>query len=140
MSLFSSLGQSIEHLGQFLSGEFGKLIQELEPIAKTDVTNALASLIPLAIPIVTELASGQLSSTDKRNAALASLGSAAESAGISVGTSVLNSAIELGLQIAATQSPVVAASLNKPASAGTATPTGTTAAPASAPGVVPAAS
>lgn len=118
MSLLTNIKQSVEHFGEFISGEFGKFFQEIEPIAKTDALNLLNSLLPEAVSIVTGLATGQLSSSAKRDAAISQLAAHAEANGIAAGTSLLSTAVELGLQIAKADAPAsFAASSPDPAPA-----------------------
>jgi hypothetical protein len=132
MSFISNLEQSAVHLGEFLSGEFGQLVKELEPIAKSAATGVLAQLLPDAVKIVTDIASGQLDSSAKKEAAVAALGAKAESLGLAAGGSVLSAAVELGLQVAAAQSPAVAATLSQPAASGAASAAAGSSAPAGA--------
>ena len=64
------------------------------PIFKAAVAGSLERLLPLALDIVSQLATGDLSGADKRNAALALLEKAAISQGIQASASILNLAVE----------------------------------------------
>lgn len=111
MSFIANIEQSVEHLGQFISGAFGKLVKELEPLAKSDVDALLAALLPDAVNIVSELATGQLSNPEKRQAAISALGAKASGIAAADVPGLLGAAVEIGLQIAAVQNPAVATSL-----------------------------
>ena len=68
------------------------------PLFRAAVASALEKLLPIALDIVTQLATGQLSGQDKQKAAVASLEKAAIDAGITASTSLLNFAVESAVQ------------------------------------------
>jgi hypothetical protein len=64
------------------------------PVLKADADDLFIQLAPIALGIVTELATTGKLPNEKRDAAFAQLKSAAIAAGIAAGTSVLNKSIE----------------------------------------------
>jgi hypothetical protein len=80
-----------------LLGVSKTIIAFILPILKNQIGVSLEKLLPIALGIVTELASGQLSNSEKRDAAVKRLAAAATAQGISAGVSVLNLAVELAV-------------------------------------------
>ena len=68
------------------------------PIFRQVLSTALEQLLPVALDIVTQLATGQLSGKDKQAAAVALLEQAAIKQGITASTSLLNFAVESAVQ------------------------------------------
>jgi antitoxin (DNA-binding transcriptional repressor) of toxin-antitoxin stability system len=93
------------HLFTYFTGISSKFFTQLEPVLVTEAGKLWAQLVPLAVPVVTALISSSLSGTDKQSAAVASLKSAAETAGIQAGVDVLNSSVEIAYQIAKANLP-----------------------------------
>jgi hypothetical protein len=91
MNIFSEISA-------FFSKEFHNLWTALFPVIKTEAGEALSAILPQALTIVSQLATGSLDSSAKRDAAVAALTASAESAGIKAGTSIVNAAIELAYQ------------------------------------------
>jgi hypothetical protein len=79
---------------------FGTLWDFIKPLLSAGIHDALNQLLPVALNIVAQIAKDPtvVSNDDKRNAALKNLQSYVTMIGISVGTSVLNTAIELAVQ------------------------------------------
>ena len=68
------------------------------PLFRAAVASGLEKLLPIALDIVTQLATGQLSGPEKQKAAVASLEKAAIAAGITASTSLCNFAVESAVQ------------------------------------------
>ena len=64
------------------------------PILKEVFAGSLERLLPIALEIVTQLATGELSGPDKKNAAVSLLEKAAIKEGINASASVLNLTVE----------------------------------------------
>lgn len=88
------------HLWSYFTGVSATFFTDIEPVLKSEVGQLWQQLIPMAVPIVTALIPSSASGSDKLSSAFASLKTAAEGAGIQAAESVLNSAIEIALQIA----------------------------------------
>lgn len=86
------------------------------PVLKTDAGNLLVQLAPIALSAVTAAETQGGTSGEKFCAALAQIKTAAVSAGIAAGTSVLNAAIENAVQqLKASQATAGSASSNSSA-------------------------
>ena len=74
------------------------LLEWLLVILADQAGRSLEKLLPVALGIVTELAtSGGMGNAEKRAAAISRLGQAARDEGISAGASVLNLAVEMAV-------------------------------------------
>lgn len=81
-----------------VTGGFKNLWTVLEPIIANEAKTSLEALIPIATQVVQQVETTGGLPNAKRDAALAAIKTQAESAGLSVATSVCNLAIELAVQ------------------------------------------
>lgn len=89
---------AIKAFGAKLLGIGKNLLSFILPILASGVSSYLEQILPIALKIVTELATeGGLSSEQKRKVALGRLGAEAGALGINVGASTLNLALELAV-------------------------------------------
>ena len=119
MGLIQTLENDIAGLFSKAKAEGETFLEAIEPIIKSDVSNLLAALIPIAMPIVQSLETTGTVSNAKRDTAVSQLTAAAESAGISAGVSVLNAAVELAVQNVKAASTALAAPAGSTATAAT---------------------
>lgn len=88
----------------WLLGKGSSLLKFLQPVLVSEAGSLLTKLLPIAKDVVIEVAkTGDLPNV-KRDAAFTKVKDAATNAGIEVGNSLINAAIELAYQhVAATQ-------------------------------------
>lgn len=80
-----------------LLGISKSLLDWLLPIVQNAVAQEIEVLAPIALNIVTQLATGQLKGKEKQQEAFNQLGAVAAAKGIEVGTNTLNTMIELAV-------------------------------------------
>lgn len=84
-------------LWQWITGTSVKLYEFLEPILKDESAKLLEALLPIALGVVASLATSPKSGSEKLNEATEQVKSLAIGAGLTVTTTLVQTAIQLAL-------------------------------------------
>ena len=87
----------LKKIEDFLAGLFGKLKDQLEPFCTQFASEYGEVLLDVAAEVVSDLAKGNLSSAEKRDAAFTQITGELKTKGIEIGASIVNSAIEVAV-------------------------------------------